>query len=148
MKTLLLILLSFSAPCQVQNIYAKVNIRPSRYMSENIDSLFKFGLPFNMDSSKAPAKSRFYDVAVFTKQGVIVAYKINGKPTWWIQSNQAVMNAMTLSILWYLKQDIGYYRQDELYENRWVDHLQVFRKSDSTLLVTYTYIPKAYKIAK
>lgn len=145
MKILAFILISFSA--QAQNAFAKITIRPSIKLSDNVDSLFNAILPLHPDSSKVPLKPKFYDALVLTRTGKICAYKIHGKP-WTNLNTQSTLNSFILSILYYLKKDVQYYQPNELYENRWPDKLQVFRRSDSMLLATFSYAPINYKLPK
>lgn len=145
MRTLFILL--FPIIVSGQNIFAKFMVHPSKKLSENVDSLIIALAPMMPDSTKVPIGTKFYDILVTNKAGKIMAYKIHNKP-WTNKNTQGVLNAFTLSVLYYMKQGTMYYDPTELLEIRNSLSLRVYLKSDKSLLASFTYSPISYLIPR
>lgn len=143
----ILFILFFPLIVSGQNAFVKFMVHPSKKLSENVDSLITALAPLRPDSSKVPIGTKFYDILVTNRTGKVMAYKIHNKP--WVNKNtQGVLNAFTLSILYYMKQNSMYYDPTELLEIRDSSSLKVYLKSDKSLLTSFTYSPANYLIPR
>lgn len=143
----ILFILFFPLIVNGQNIFAKFMIHPSKKLSENVDSLITALAPMRPDSAIVPKGTKFYDILVTNKAGFVMAYKIHNKP-WTNKNTQGVLNAFTLSILYYMKQGSLYYDPTELLEIRDNSGLKVYLKLDKSLLASFTYSPINYLIPR
>lgn len=150
LSSVLLLILPTESPVPLPSPIAKITFKVSS-MGMNLDSLASVSWPRwnKADTLHFPKKTRFYDFLVLDRDTTkILAYKEHGR-NWINNDNQKTLSNMAAGTIYWLYQQNKYYRQSELYENRWIDHLDVYRKKDSLIIASFPrYPPKYYSISK